>query len=220
MGLSFPLQEFARNKKSHILTLSFDDGFKKSFYRIAEIHENYGLKACLNIIASAHTPCYSPPNEYMLDEVGNFNDWNLLKSRGHEIMPHSWNHRDLTEMPLNQAKEDIDKCISFFQENLNGFKANNAIYNFAYNASTKELEDFALTRVRGIRTGAWHIAENNQTWKNGTNLQNVQKVGCTSFGPGNADHWVENQVSQFLTSAGGWLVLNLHGLDNEGWGSH
>ncbi len=30
---------------SHMLTLSFDDGFKKSFYRIAEIYEQYGLQA-------------------------------------------------------------------------------------------------------------------------------------------------------------------------------
>ena len=32
-------------KKTHILSLSFDDGFKKSFYRIAEIHEEFGLSA-------------------------------------------------------------------------------------------------------------------------------------------------------------------------------
>lgn len=35
--------------QTHILSLSFDDGFKKSFYQIAKIHENYGLKACLSL---------------------------------------------------------------------------------------------------------------------------------------------------------------------------
>jgi hypothetical protein len=25
-------------------------------------------------------------------------------------------------------------------------------------------------------------------------------------------------VSDFINSSGGWLVLNLHGLDEEGWG--
>ena len=42
--------------KTHILSFSFDDGFKKSFYRAAEIHENYGLKACFNVIASGTLP--------------------------------------------------------------------------------------------------------------------------------------------------------------------
>ena len=44
----------SNSQKTHLLSLSFDDGFKKSFYRIAEIHENYGLKACLNVIATGH----------------------------------------------------------------------------------------------------------------------------------------------------------------------
>jgi peptidoglycan/xylan/chitin deacetylase (PgdA/CDA1 family) len=38
--------------KSHLITFSFDDGFRKSFLKLADIHEEYGLKACLNIIAS------------------------------------------------------------------------------------------------------------------------------------------------------------------------
>ena len=40
----------AENQKTHYITLSFDDGFKKSFFRIAEIYENYGLKGCFNVI--------------------------------------------------------------------------------------------------------------------------------------------------------------------------
>jgi hypothetical protein len=29
---------------------------------------------------------------------------------------------------------------------------------------------------------------------------------------------VEKQVNEFLITPGGWLILNLHGLDKEGWG--
>lgn len=38
------------------------------------------------------------------------------------------------------------------------------------------------------------------------------------MGPDNIDNWVEQQVNDFLESEGGWLVLNVHGLDDEGWG--
>lgn len=41
---------------SHYLSLSFDDGFKKSFNKAAEIHEEYGLKGCFNVIATVHLP--------------------------------------------------------------------------------------------------------------------------------------------------------------------
>ncbi|NBC02778.1 MAG: hypothetical protein GVY20_03640 [Bacteroidetes bacterium] len=40
------------------------------------------------------------------------------------------------------------------------------------------------------------------------------------MGPGNIDNWVEQQVNTFLESDGGWLVLNVHGLDDEGWGPY
>ena len=38
------------------------------------------------------------------------------------------------------------------------------------------------------------------------------------MGPQNIDSWVEAQINNFLKSDGGWLILNVHGLDNEGWG--
>jgi peptidoglycan/xylan/chitin deacetylase (PgdA/CDA1 family) len=199
-------------QKSHILTLSFDDGFKKSFHEIADIHEKYGLSACLNIISSGHLDQFVSPNDYHKDLRGDFNDWNALKKRGHEIMPHSWDHSHIAKMPLEEAKADIERGLKYFEENLEGYKSSEAVYNFAYNESTTELEQFALSKVRAIRTGA-DSAINPIPVSSGP-----VKLGCWSFGPENADKWVEEQVTKFLASSGGWLVLNLHGLDEEGWG--
>ena len=127
-------------------------------------------------------------------------------------MPHSWDHSNLTKMPLEQAKEDIEKCLHYFGENLERFKASDAVYNFAFNASTPELEQFTLTKVRAVRThGDSAINPIPVT-------SNKVRLGCRSYGPNNADKWVEQQVNDFLASSGGWLVLNLHGLDEEGWG--
>ena len=77
-------------KKRHIVTLSFDDGFRKSFLRTAEIHEKHKLSACLNVIATGHMKEYRAPGEYIGDSSrGDFGLWNELKARGHEVMPHS-----------------------------------------------------------------------------------------------------------------------------------
>jgi peptidoglycan/xylan/chitin deacetylase (PgdA/CDA1 family) len=201
-----------RAKKTHLITLSFDDGFKRSFHGIADIHETYGLHACLNVIASGQLTTFRPPDEYHSVLRGDFVDWNSLKKRGHEIMPHSWDHANLTQMPLEQAKADIVRCLDYFSEHLDGFDPKKAVYNFAYNASAPELERFALTRVRAVRTQG-DTAVNPLPSPN-----RPRRLGCWSFGPANADKWVEEQVDTFLTGPGGWLILNLHGLDEEGWG--
>lgn len=135
LGLGF--QSFIEKSKTHILTLSFDDGFKKSFYKIAEIHEEYGLKACLNVIATGHLPSFNTEPKWIPQKLlGNFEDWNTLKGRGHEVMPHSWDHLNLTEIPLEEAKLKIDKCLDYFEKNLEGYKPSEGVYNFAYNASS------------------------------------------------------------------------------------
>lgn len=212
-SLAMSLSSFTRKEKSHVLSLSFDDGFRKSFYKIADIHEEYGLKACLNVIASGHLPSFKSPDKYQKVPLGDFNDWNVLKGRGHEIMPHSWDHSNLKDMPTEKAKEDIDKCLNYFTENLDGFKASESVYNFAFNASTPELEEYCLDKVLAIRTYTGSALNPVPSTSDGN-----RRVGCLSHGPENSDHWVEQMITEFMAGPGGWLVLNLHGLDDESWG--
>lgn len=203
----------SQSQKTHILTLSFDDGFKKSFYKIADIYEEHGLSACLNIIASGHLPSFQQVDEWILSELmGNFDDWNALQERGHEIMPHSWQHLNLANQPLEKAQELIVRCLDYFEEHLNEFEASEAVFNYPFNSSTPELEKFTLAKVRALRS-------NGETALNPIpNSAKPFRIGCQSMGPDNIDKWVEQQVNNFLKSDGGWLVLNVHGLDDEGWG--
>jgi len=204
--------------KTHLLTLSFDDGFKKSFHRIAEIHEEYGLKACLNVIATGHRKNFNTEPKWIPQKLlGNFDDWNALKSRGHEVMPHTWEHLNLTEIPEKKAKSNIEKCLNYFERHLEGCRSSEAVYNFAYNASTPALEAFALQRVAAVRTGGWLVLKDTVV-----NLIPVGpkplRLGCWGHGPDFCDHYVEEEIRKFLAGPGGWLILNLHGLDEEGWG--
>ncbi|MEL6675379.1 MAG: polysaccharide deacetylase family protein [Bacteroidota bacterium] len=215
LGLSLGGWRFP--KKTHFLTLSFDDGFKKSFYRVAEIHEYYGLKACFNVIATGHFPTFNRDPKWMPREIlGDFDDWNKLASRGHELMPHTWEHLNLTEVPVNLAKENIDKCLDYFEQNLDGYDPAYAVYNFAYNASTPELEQYCLKRVAAIRTGGW-LFMNQRANPFPAPPQNL-RLGAWGHGPDNCDDYLEEEIQAFLQTEGGWLVLNLHGLDGEGWG--
>ena len=207
-----------KQKKTHVITLSFDDGLKKSFYKIADIYERFELRACLNVIATGHLPKFYPTVRGQPDsgivpfKKGDFEDWNKLKSRGHEVMAHSYDHVDLTKIAFNEAKELISKCVDYFEAHLQGFKASQSVYNFAYNASTPELDEYALTKFLAIRTQGDTPINPIPTTKKPV------RVGCWSHGPDNIDGFLEKEINTFLDSPGGWFVFNAHGLDDEGWG--
>lgn len=204
--------------KSHVLSLSFDDGFRKSFYQVADIHEEFGLGACLNVIASGHLPEFKGVGEYVRPEqMGDFEDWNALVARGHEVMPHTWEHLKLTDVPLELAKENIHKCFDYFEANLDGYDPAQAVYNFAFNASNPELEALCLERCRAVRTGGWMVLKDTKCHALPVSKETLH-LGCWAQGPDYCDDWMEAEVQSFLASEGGWLILNLHGLDGEGWG--
>jgi len=195
----------------HIVTLSFDDGFRKSFTKIAEIYEKYKLSACLNVIATGHRQDFQPPGEYIAGSPrGDFVLWNELKQRGHEVMPHTYRHANLQKMPFVEATDLIRRCLDVFAEHLKDFDPKKAVYNFAYNASTPKLEKWLADRVRAFRTGGQAI----NPWPHPKQV----KLTCTSFGPGNCEKAIDREIDKLLAQKTGWLIFNTHGLDEEGWG--
>lgn len=209
-GLMIAQSPFRCSEKTHIITLSFDDGFEKSSIKTAEIFEKYGLSACINVIATAHLKNFALPNEYHAWKAGDFKLWNELKSRGHEIMPHTYDHKNLTEMPLEQAKESILKCLDVFNNELDGFDAKKSVYNFAYNASTPEIEEWLGTQVMAFRTGGPAL--------NPLPYPGLKRLTCISHGPENIDQDLGQTIDEFLNGPYGWFIYNTHGLDDEGWG--
>ncbi len=197
-------------KKTHLVTLSFDDGFKKSSIRTAEIFEKYKLSACINVIATAHLPGFELPNEYHNLPVGDFVLWNELQARGHEIMMHGYKHAHKDAMPFEEAKSLIMRCIDVFSKELKGFNAKDSIFNFPFNASTSELEAWLPSQVKAFRTGGPPI--------NKLPHKGQVKLTCTSHGPDNIDAHLNGEIEKLLKLSSGWLIYNTHGLDEEGWG--
>jgi peptidoglycan/xylan/chitin deacetylase (PgdA/CDA1 family) len=211
-----PLAAMAcRNRKTagripHTVTLSFDDGFEKSSVETARIYEKYRLSASINVIAAAHQKDFALPNEYHRWPVGDFRLWNSLKAKGHEIMPHGWKHEDLAKCVFEEAKASITRCLDIFSGELNGFEPKMAVFNFPYNSSSPEVEEWLTTRVRAFRTSGNAV--------NPPPHRGQVRLTCVSSGPGNIDRELESTVSAFLKGPPGWLIFNTHGLDEEGWG--
>ena len=197
-------------EKKHYITLSFDDGFKKSSILTAEIYDRYNLSACINVIATAHLPDFVLPNEYHSWPVGDFDLWNDLKARGHEIMMHGYKHAHKNEIPFSEGKELILKCIDYFTSKLKGFEPKKSVFNFPFNASTPELEAWLPTQVMAFRTGGPPI--------NPLPHKGQFKLTCSAFGPDNCEKHLDSEIEKLLQQPSGWLVYNTHGLDDEGWG--
>lgn len=198
-------------ERLHIVSLSFDDGFRKSFIRIAETYEKFGLSACFNIIASAHMPGNKVRDDYMKQELfGDFGLWNELQDRGHEIMPHGYQHAHLASIPLAEAQDLVLRCLEIFAKELRGFDPMKAVFNFPYNQSSPELEEWLPSVVRAFRTTGGMI--------NPLPTQSTVKITTGGWGPDSAEKHVDETVEALLAQPAGWMVYNLHGLDEEGWG--
>src|SRR5215510_13483390 len=149
---SIPQASSAAPSKLHVITLSFDDGFKKSFLRTAEIYEKFGLSACFNIVAAAHLPGTVVVDDYMpREQFGDFGVWNELQDRGHEVMIHGYQHAHKARLSFEKGKELILKSLDLFSKELRGFDTKRAVFNFPYNESTPELEEWLPSVVMAFR---------------------------------------------------------------------
>jgi len=195
---------------SHLISLTFDDGFAKSAQMLAKIHGEFGLKASLNVIARGADPAFPAPDEWHNAPRGSWELWNELSSQGHEINPHGYDHSDPNKLPPEENARRIDECIRIFQRSLKGFNPSQAVYACPYNATNPELESKLASSFRTYRAGGNPVNPLPST--------NTKRINCWSDGPGNADASTEALINRFLDSPGGWLVPAMHGLDEEGWG--
>jgi peptidoglycan/xylan/chitin deacetylase (PgdA/CDA1 family) len=199
--------------KPHLLTLSFDDGFRDSFSRIAEIHERHGLSACLNVMALGDRPelFAGHANDMQVGFAkGDFALWNRLSARGHEVMPHGVAHEDYAKLPLAEAKRAALRCLEIFARELKGFDARAAVFNLPYNSSTPELEAWLPSAVRAFRAGGTGI--------NPLPRRSLTRLSTTGRGHEGTEADCERAIADLLERESGWLIYNLHGLDGEGWG--
>lgn len=196
---------------NHIVSLSFDDGFEESNLKIAHIYEKFDLSACFNVIALGHDVDFQPPDPYHEGYPrGNFQLWNALQARGHEIMPHGLLHHNLAEMPFKDAQRSILRCLEIFEDELDGFSTQESIYNFAYNASTHEIEEWLSGIVKAYRTAGEPI--------NPLPVPNQVKLTTDGYGPENCESHLDQYIERLLARPNGWLIYNTHGLEDEGWG--
>lgn len=190
----------APERPTRLLTFSFDDGFRASTLKTAELFERFGLRAEFNIVATF--------GDDKPDVHGGWALWNDLVARGHSVQPHGYNHTDKSQVGFVEARDLILRCLDLFATNLHGFSPARSIFSFPYNAATPELERWLPTTVRAYRTAGETINP----------LPKADTVRLTTGGWQDAEEWLDRYVDDLLARDHGWLIYCAHGLDGEGWG--
>jgi peptidoglycan/xylan/chitin deacetylase (PgdA/CDA1 family) len=196
----------------HLVSLSFDDGFRASSIRTAEIFERRGLAASFNVIATGHHADFSSPDAYQdAIEKGDFGLWRDLAERGHEIMPHGYRHANKGELPFAEARDLVERCLEVFAAELPAFRAEEAVLGLPYNAASDELAAWLPSVVRAYRVGGDGINDMPDA--------TLVRLSSTVFGPrnGNEAHFFA-KIDELTARESGWLVYLLHGLGEEGYG--
>src|SRR4028119_529362 len=133
------------HQPTRYVTLSFDDGYRASSVKTADLFERFGLRADFNVVAA-----FEERNPVL---HGDWALWNELVARGHHIHPHGYNHTNKTQVSFEEARDLILRCLDRFATHLDGFDPKQAVFAFPYTASPPEVEAWLPTVVRAFRTG-------------------------------------------------------------------
>lgn len=183
--------------------LIFDDGFVPSTVTTADLFESLGLRAVFAVLAN---PAGFAPR----CEVGDFDLWNQLQSRGHIIHPHGHTHANLQSMPYPDAIAELARCLQIFSEQLVNFEPARSLYCFAYNASTPALCDWLLERVGAVRTGGSGFLRHEEV--------DARIWPSRAFGPDGPGTDLMDVLTRARHERPAAVVYCLHGLEGQGWG--
>lgn len=181
------------------ISLVFDDGFRRSCEKISAIFEAHGLSAVFAVSALPPAP---------QEAFGDWRYWQELRSRGHHIHPHGWDHANLARLTPDEAIENCRHCLAVYADE--GFSLDSAIFHYPYNQGTPALHEWLLRRVRSVRIGG-------SGFNSPADLAS-RVLHCTAHGPGSGDEFLMAKLEAVRVSRPALCIVNLHGLDGEGWG--
>lgn len=175
-----------------LLSFNFDDGYKETITNAYPIFEKYKVNASVYIITS---------------KIGEFeylelNDIKFLQSKSWEIGSHSITHRDLTQISIDQAREEILGSKQIL-ENL-GFEVSGFVSPYGkYNSQTleiiKESYNYHRSSIPGLNYLPLKEAGLGSRWE----LYYFEVKYDTA--PEEIFAWLRQ-----IERTGGWLIVTFH----------
>lgn len=194
-----------------IVSFCFDDGFLASAKKIVRAFEDRACRACFCVLAAPELVCdpYISPSA-----LGDWPYWREVRAGGHEIAPHGYAHERLEHLEFETACASISRTWDVFARELPSFEPTESLFHLAYLRAPEPIVDWIGARSLGVRGAFGANGRNDLLAPN-----DRRRVDCVTFGGDDVERRVESRLERFIQSEAGWLVVVLHGLDGEGWGS-
>lgn len=122
MPLSELIDGIRQNRPlGHMLSITFDDGYKDNFEVAAPILSRYGLPATFfvstELIGSTTVPRWDASDGFA-SEWMTWDEVRELKEQGFEIGGHTMSHSDLAELSEEEARREIGGCRDALMDEL------------------------------------------------------------------------------------------------------
>ena len=118
------------------------------------------------------------------------------------------------KISVESAQASVQRTLDRFASELPGFDARQSLYHLAYLAAPAPIVQWIGERTLGARMALGNAGRNDPAaWSRG------KPVDCLTFGPPDASLRAEDRIERFIRDEDCWLLLVLHGLDGEGWGT-
>ena len=192
------------------VSFCFDDGFEATAAKVWRAFDQRRIAASFCVLAA---PELAEDPFIRGAAIADWGFWREARAAGHEVAPHGYAHERLDLLTPREAEDGLLRTLAAFVRELPGFRPDEALFHLAYLAAPQAVVDFLSARTLGVRRALGGAGLNSKT-----GLQRGGSVDCITFGPG-ADETLPARLGQFLDKEEGWLVLVLHGLDGEGWGT-
>lgn len=193
------------------VSFCFDDGFRASADSITRIFSSRGVSACFCVLAA---PELAEDPFIRGARIADWAYWRETVAAGHEVAPHGYAHEHLGKISIEDAQASVQRTLDAFTHELPGFDPRQSLYHLAYLAAPTLIVQWICERTLGARMALGNAGRNDPaTWSLG------KPIDCLTFGPPDAESRAHERIARFIRDEDGWLVLVLHGLDGEGWGT-
>jgi len=173
---------------SSALSFSFDDTRATSHIHAAPILEEYGYRGTFNLNTKAVGSAWAP--------------WIDMWRKGHELGNHTWSHPRLTDIPVAQARQEIERGRADLLANVPGLSD---VVTFVYPEGQSNPDMCAIVLEQHLcARGAWG-------WNS---PQPADYSLLSSRGWRGVMAFEEDLAHSF--SRNGWMIMNFHGVVEGG----
>jgi peptidoglycan/xylan/chitin deacetylase (PgdA/CDA1 family) len=199
-------------KDARFLSITFDDGLKNSTDIAISILGRYGFSATFYIVTGWVEPKRIPITEpfNIGRSHGTWDYWRQVSAMGHEIGSHTHSHVNargkrallfpwIVANEIARSHEDLCREVPQSSHSI----------AMPWNAATCFSEFLVRRRFASCRLGTSNPIYND--------LPSLTHYRLESWAPSREDGWADYVKAIDNIPKGGWLILQFHGIGDEGW---